>query len=110
MKLTNQPSETERFHSVSRPSAHHKEISMSFLSRLCFYAGLLSVPLSICLWAWGPEWPGSISSFTDSAQRAAHQERWGLFVGLWSPTLLILSQIFEARSREYRDTARLLDS
>lgn len=78
---------------------------MKLLATICFVAGLLSVPLSICLWAWGPD---VSTAALDTAERAAHKERWGLFVGLWAPTFLILSQILETRVREARETlARL---
>jgi hypothetical protein len=74
---------------------------MKTVAQLCFVAGLLSIPLSIALWAWGPE----LSSTTlEGFDRSAHKERWGIFVGLWAPTFLILSQILEARVRDCRAT------
>ena len=78
---------------------------MKLLAQFCFVAGLLSIPMSICMWAWGPDLSAAA---LDSAERAAHKERWGLFVGLWAPTFLILSQILEARVKDCRETlARL---
>ncbi len=58
-----------------------------FLSNLCFQLGILSVSASIAIW-W----------FTkgDTPETMAHAERFGIFVGLWAPTLLILSNRFDS--------------
>ena len=58
------------------------------LSTLCFQGGLLSILLSICIW-WVLRGQGD-----DPAQQA-HAERFGIFVGIWAPTLLILSNRFD---------------
>lgn len=65
------------------------------LSTICFQAGILSVILSISIW-W----------FLNDPQpdAKAHAERFGIFVGLWAPTLLILSNRFD----RYADKARPL--
>jgi len=57
-----------------------------FLSNLCFQLGVLSIGASIAIW-W----------FTrgDSVEAKAHAERCGIFVGLWAPSLLILSNRFD---------------
>lgn len=65
------------------------------LSTLCFQAGILSVVLSICIW-WFLN--------GDDLETKAHAERFGIFVGLWAPTLLILSNRFD----RYADKARPL--
>jgi hypothetical protein len=69
------------------------------LSKICFVFGLVSIPLSIALWFVAPNLSGAeLNQIQDVALRnalaSAHAERWGIFVGLWPATLLILSQIF----------------
>jgi hypothetical protein len=49
------------------------------LSTLCFIAGFLSIAASIGIW------------FFSKTADPAHGERFGIFVGLWAPTFLILS-------------------
>ncbi|MGI9241817.1 MAG: hypothetical protein ACR2RV_13525 [Verrucomicrobiales bacterium] len=56
------------------------------LSNICFQAGMLSILLSITTW-WLLK--------TDEPEQAAHAERFGIFIGLWAPTLLILSNRFD---------------
>ena len=65
------------------------------LSALCFQMGMLSIFLSIAIWWW--------MSGDDPGQQA-HAERFGIFVGLWAPTLLILSNRFD----RYADKAKPL--
>ena len=48
-------------------------------SKVFYYASLASVVLSIAAW--------SLTGDVDSA----HAERWGIFIGLWAPTLMGLS-------------------
>jgi hypothetical protein len=67
------------------------------LSTLCFYLGIISIALSIILWGWAPNLTSNgFDAITDpalrEALRSAHAERWGIFVGLWPATLLILSR------------------
>lgn len=57
-----------------------------FLSNLCFQLGVLSIGASIAIW-W---FKGG-----DAPDAQAHAERFGIFVGLWAPTLLILSNRFD---------------
>lgn len=56
------------------------------LSNLCFQAGMLSILLSIATWWFLRD---------DDPAQAAHAERFGIFIGLWAPTLLILSNRFD---------------
>ncbi|HQW28293.1 MAG: hypothetical protein KA152_11315 [Verrucomicrobiales bacterium] len=56
------------------------------LSSIFLQAGIFSILLSIFIW-W---YLGS-----DSVEEQAHAERFGIFVGLWAPTLLILSNRFD---------------
>jgi hypothetical protein len=65
------------------------------LSTITFQFGLLSIILSITIW-----WLLN----GDDAETRAHAERFGIFVGLWAPTLLILSNRFD----RYADKARIL--
>lgn len=57
-----------------------------FLSNLCFQLGVLSIGASIAIWWFNRG---------DSPEVTAHAERFGIFVGLWAPTLLILSNRFD---------------
>lgn len=64
-------------------------------STICFHGGILSILLSICIW-----WMLN----TDEPEEKAHAERFGIFIGLWAPTLLILSNRFD----RYADKATTL--
>ncbi|MEI6534070.1 MAG: hypothetical protein WCN98_01930 [Verrucomicrobiaceae bacterium] len=65
------------------------------LSTVCFQTGILSIALSIGIW-WFLN--------GEDAEQKAHAERFGIFVGLWAPTLLILSNRFD----RYADKVRSL--
>jgi hypothetical protein len=54
---------------------------MKGLSQLCFWLGIIAIPLSLILFF-------------------AVTHEWGIFVGLWPPTLLILSYILENKSKK----------
>jgi hypothetical protein len=56
------------------------------MSMFCLIAGLASIILSIGIW-WFLD--------RDSLETQAHAERFGIFVGLWAPTFLILSNRFD---------------
>ncbi|MFK5924070.1 MAG: hypothetical protein QM496_17980 [Verrucomicrobiota bacterium] len=56
------------------------------LSTIFFQFGILSILLSIGTWWF-------IAG--DDPDKSAHAERFGIFVGLWAPTLLILSNRFD---------------
>ena len=58
------------------------------------------------MWYFGPEIEIGrqvVSNIDDPALRAvlmeAHAERWGIFVGLWPVTLLVLSYILEKKAK-----------
>ncbi len=77
---------------------------MKALPQVLFWLGILSVPLAWLLWYLGPEIElvrPVLSGIDDPALRAvlqeAHAERWGIFVGVWPVTLLVLSFIVEKR-------------
>jgi hypothetical protein len=65
------------------------------LSAICFQFGMISIFLSIAIW-WLMR--------GETPEEMAHAERFGIFVGLWAPTLLILSNRFD----RYADKAALL--
>jgi len=65
------------------------------LSTIFLQAGVISILLSIFIW-W---YLGS-----DDPVEQAHAERFGIFVGLWAPTLLILSNRFD----RFADKANLV--
>ncbi len=80
---------------------------MKTLPKLLFWLGLVSIPLSWLVWYFGPEIElvrPVLSNIADPALKAvlqeAHAERWGIFVGLWPVTLLVLSAVIEERMQE----------
>ena len=70
-------------------------------SKVLFWAGLISVPLSIFIWFTAPNLSGNFDAVADSGLRSAftrlHADLWGVFVGLWPATLLMLSKITEEK-------------
>ncbi len=80
---------------------------MKRLPEVLFWLGIISAPLAWILWYVGPEIElvrPVLSGIEDLALRAvlqeAHAERWGIFVGLWPVTLLVLSYILEKKAQE----------
>ena len=78
---------------------------MQTLSKVLFWVGVISIPLSWLVWFFGPQLEigrNVLSMITDPALRAvlqeAHAERLGIFVGLWPMTLIVLSFILEKRA------------
>ena len=78
---------------------------MKSLPQICFWIGVLSIPLSWVVWFMGPDIEigrAVLSNITDPALKAvlreAHAERLGIFVGLWAPSMLILSYILEKKN------------
>ena len=81
-----------------------KEERIKYLPQVLFWTGIVSIPLSWLMWYFGPEIEIGrqvISNINDPTLRAvlmeAHAERWGIFVGLWPVTLLVLSYILEKK-------------
>ena len=79
---------------------------MKPLSQVLFWAGIVSIPLSWLMWHFGPEIEIGrqvISNIEDPILRSvlmeAHAESWGIFVGLWPVTLLVLSYILEKKAK-----------
>ena len=64
------------------------------LSTICFQLGVLSIGASIAIW-WFQN--------GEDVERKAHAERCGIFVGLWAPTLLILSNRFDRYADKAKD-------
>jgi len=63
-----------------------KENQLKFLSFLCLMLGFTSIIASIAIWyLTGGKTP----------ELQAHAERFGIFVGLWAPTFMILSNRFD---------------
>ena len=78
---------------------------MKTLSQVLFWVGIISIPLSWLMWYFGVGFEMGrqvVGNITDPALQAAlgeaHAERWGIFVGLWPVTLLVLSNILEKKS------------
>jgi len=76
---------------------------MKMLSQALFWLGIISIPVSWLAWFIAPEVGREvISGISDSALQAAmqeaHRERWGIYVGHWPPTLLILSYILDRKA------------
>jgi hypothetical protein len=60
-----------------------------FLSFVCLVFGFISIAASIAIWYYtGGKTP----------ELQAHGERFGIFVGLWAPTFMILSNRFDRYS------------
>ena len=79
---------------------------MKHLPQVLFWTGIVSIPFSWLMWYFGPEIEIGrqvISNINDPTLRAvlmeAHAERWGIFVGLWPVTLLVLSYILEKKAK-----------
>jgi len=61
------------------------------LSKICFVLGFLSIIGSIAIWFF--------TGGADSPESQAHAERFGIFVGLWAPTFLILSSRLDKETK-----------
>ena len=80
---------------------------MKTLPQVLFWLGIASIPLSWLVWYFGPDIElvrPVLSGIDDPALKAAlqeaHAERWGIFVGLWPVTLLVLSFVVEKRDQD----------
>ncbi len=75
---------------------------MQKLAQVLFWFGIISIPLSWLAWYIAPEvGTMTIAEVADPQIRAAlveaHKERWGIYVGHWPPTLLVLSLIIDRK-------------
>jgi len=75
---------------------------MQTLPQVLFWVGVASIPLSWLVWLFGARFEIGrhvLAGITDPALKVAlqeaHAERWGIFVGLWPVTLLVLSFVLE---------------
>jgi hypothetical protein len=78
---------------------------MKTASQVLFWAAIISIPLAWLMWYFGAQIEIGrqvLGDIADPALRAAlqevHGEHWGLFVGLWPVTLLVLSYILEKKA------------
>ena len=78
---------------------------MKTLSQVLFWLAIVSIPLSWLMWYFGAEIEVArqvIGKIADPALKAAlmeaHAERWGIFVGVWPVTLLVLSEVLARRN------------
>ena len=65
------------------------------LSLVCLVLGFASIAASIAIW---------YLTGGKSMEAQAHGERFGIFVGLWAPTFMILSNRFDRYSDSKNDT------
>ena len=65
------------------------------LSLVCLVLGFVSIAGSIAIWYF---------TGGKSMEAQAHGERFGIFVGLWAPTFMILSNRFDRYSDSKNDT------
>ena len=75
---------------------------MKTLAQVCLWLGILSIPASWAIWYMAPEIgqeviTGVADPLLRAALQEAHAERFGIYVGLWAPTLLILSNILDKK-------------
>ena len=68
-----------------------KPTALKQLSYLCFILGFASIIGSIAIW---------FLTGGNTPETMAHAERFGIFVGLWSPTFFILSNRFDRYSEK----------
>ena len=76
---------------------------MKALSQVLFWFGIISIPLSWLAWFFAPEVGAEVMAKVSdpglqAAMQEAHRERWGIYVGHWPPTLLILSYILDKKA------------
>ena len=78
---------------------------MKSLPQVLFWLGIACIPLAWLMWYFGAEVELGrqvIGKVADPTLRAAlmeaHAERWGIFVGVWPVTILVLSYILETKA------------
>ncbi len=60
--------------------------SAGITSNIAYYTGLASIAMSIAAW-------GTSRSKEDAP--AAKAERWGIFIGLWAPTFMVIGNALQ---------------
>ena len=80
---------------------------MKALPQILFWLGVISIPGAWALWYLGPDIEivrSVLSDIQDPALRAAlqeaHAERFGIWVGIWPVTLMVLSMIVEKKVQD----------
>ena len=75
---------------------------MKKLPQVLFWLGIIAIPLAWVAWYIGPDFEPAravLSGIDDPALRAvlqeAHAERFGIWVGIWPATLIIMSLVAE---------------
>lgn len=68
-----------------------KANQLKSLSLVCFLLGFISIAVSITIW---------YLTGGKSMEVQAHEERFAIFVGLWAPTFMILSNRFDRYANE----------
>jgi len=64
--------------------------NLKTISEVCLYAGFMAIITSIAAW------------FVGSREDRPHGERFGLFIGLWVPSLFILSNRLSRKADEMK--------
>jgi len=80
---------------------------MKALPQILFWLGIISIPAAWAIWYLGPDIEivrVVLSDIQDPALRAAlqeaHAERWGIWVGIWPVTLMVLSMMVEKKIQD----------
>ena len=80
---------------------------MKALPQILFWLGIVSIPGAWAIWYLGPDIEivrAVLSDIQDPALRAAlqeaHAERWGIWVGIWPVTLMVLSMMVEKKIQD----------
>ena len=80
---------------------------MKAVPQILFWLGIISIPGAWAIWYLGPDIEivrAVLSDIQDPALRAAlqeaHAERWGIWVGIWPVTLMVLSMMVEKKIQD----------
>ena len=80
---------------------------MKALPQILFWLGIISIPGAWAIWYLGPDIEivlAVLSDIQDPALKAAlqeaHAERWGIWVGIWPVTLMVLSMMVEKKIQD----------
>lgn len=88
---------------------------MKTLSSCLFWLGILSIPISLSFWFMDPILDyAKLTAISDDTLRdafnLASSQRLAIFVGLWPPTLFILSYIIDQKVAMQESVSRMMDS